>query len=187
MGFNLNPRLLRAASPLIAFALLKLLAASAFAQTADSGAADTGSVFSIVNEPDSVAMSGLVIDRESGVFPAQLHATVFIDSLSLTPDSTGLFNGRVMRRHYHTVKITARGYAPFAATVQTEASKNNYFVTCALEKAAAGVPQALEEPAIGPGWTITGCIADSRIDLAIKSDSARLQFTSPGITLRGIR
>jgi hypothetical protein len=178
MGFNAGLHAARAA------ALATLLAAAALAQPADSGnAAAVDSVFAVVNQPDGVAIGGLVIDRESGECPAQAHVRVFVDSQAVALDSAGSFAAQVLRRQYHVVRVEARGYSPFAATVATGPAKSNYFVTCALEKAAAEPPQPPAAQFAGPGWTIAGCIADSRLDLVIKSDSARLQFDERPVPL----
>jgi hypothetical protein len=184
MGYSLRNHLIKTARILLGAGLIQLSSTPASTQPADSNTvkgADSG--YAVVNKADSLSIDGLVIDKESGAFPAQTPIVVFVDSLMCTPDSTGSFGARMLRQAYHIVKVQAQGFAPFAVVVQTAPGKNNYFVTCGLEKSSSPAPLPAAEATIGPGWTISGCVADSRLDLSVKSDSARLEFDKQYVPL----
>jgi hypothetical protein len=185
MGFNMRmpPQIKKSMLLGIVFALA--LTGFTIAQPSQTDSIlDSASRFVVQSESDSIAVDGLIIDNESGAFPSQSAVTVYVDSLKFLPDTTGSFNARILRSNYHVVKVQANGFAPFAATIQTSLEKNNYFVTCGLEKTnIATLIPAAKETTIGPGWTISGCIADSRLDLAIASDSARLEFDNQQVPL----
>lgn len=132
---------------------------------------------SVSNSPmqtvDSVTISGTILDSATGVFPRSDSITIKIDSFNVTPDSEGIFSARVKRAVYHGLRITSSRFLLFSLPIPELPDKNNYFVTCLLHPAEPSNHALTKEVASdnGPCWTLSGCIVDSKHDLAIKSDS----------------
>ena len=144
------------------------------------------------NSMDSVTINGTIIDSISGGFSWNDSITVKIDSYVISPDSGGAFFKRVPVAQYHTVTVISRQYAPFSQLIPENSGKKNFFVTCVLHKknnvptkSDSGSPKTTTVS--GPCWTISGCIVDSKHDLAIESDSFTVTFDDSliKITKRG--
>ncbi len=125
----------------------------------------------------TIRIEGIVVDESTGEYPRGDSIAVTIGLHSAVPDSEGSFGFSLPPAEYYVVEVTSQDYAPLRKTVVTEESRDNYFVSCVLEKAdprevtAEPVP-VLRDSASGPPWTLTGNVIDSRLDLAVESDSA---------------
>jgi|GEM_PF-2393925 hypothetical protein len=130
---------------------------------------------------DSVTITGSILDSMTGAFPRNDPVFVKIDSSTVFPDSEGTFFKRLPHKEYHTLGIVSKQYAPFSRIISEKTDKKNYFVTCLLhfqivtQKANVKIPTN-GTMISGPCWTISGCIVDSKHDLAIKSDSFTVTF-----------
>jgi hypothetical protein len=133
-------------------------------------------VNSYVKSNDSVTISGMILDSVTGAFPQATlidPMSVKVDSIDVTPDSEGIFSVAVPRTDYHVVRIITNRFLLFSLPVSEVPDKKNYFVTCSLHPAAASNHTAEKQGASdnGPCWIVSGCIVDSKHDLAIKPDS----------------
>lgn len=135
----------------------------------------------IKSGPDSVTITGTILDSITGNFPQNDSVFAIIDSGKVVPDTEGAFSTKVPKKEFHTISVLSRHFEKISMVVKENSEKMNYFITCILRK----LPQAPNEVAInqaenkidaGPCWTVSGCIVDSKHDLAIKSDSFTVAF-----------
>lgn len=143
---------------------------STFAQANDS-----------LGSRDSVTVSGTILDSMTGAFPQNDSVFVKIDSVIMSPDADGAFFKRVAKARFHRLEVFSKQYAAFSQIVAENPAKKNYYVSCVLKKLTiaqlkpATAPQRIPVSS-GPCWILSGCIIDSKHDLAIKSDSFTVTF-----------
>ncbi len=128
-----------------------------------------------VAKKDSVTIAGAIIDSVLGTFPRDMAITVTVDSVSVVPDSEGFFSAKVPSSQFHFLGITSMRFSAFRRSIPESSNKKNYFITCAL-RASARPGKIIEKSdnALqigGPCWTISGCVVDSKHDMAVKRDS----------------
>jgi hypothetical protein len=134
-----------------------------------------------VSISDSVTINGTIFDSITGAFPRNDSIVVTIDSSAVFPDTEGTFIKHIPKGQYHSVGVISQKYAPFSRIVSENSGKKNYFITCLLHRQAIEQSSIVNKPmqskiSSGPCWTISGCIVDSKHDLAIKSDSFTVTF-----------
>jgi hypothetical protein len=122
---------------------------------------------------DSITIGGVILDSVSGAFPRTDSMAVTVDSFAVTPDSQGVFSAQVKKAAYHQLRVISNHFLLFSQPIDEIPGKNNYFVTCLLQAGTLTAPanQKKESPDNGPCWTLSGCVVDSKYDLAIKRDS----------------
>jgi hypothetical protein len=130
---------------------------------------------------DSVTVNGTILDSMTGTFPRDDSVYVKIDSCNIVPDTEGAFSAEIPKGQYHSIRVYSKHFDPFSKIVTENPDKRNYFITCVLHKLSE-TPNKIVEYQVknkkndGPCWTISGCIVDSKHDLAIKSDSFSVAF-----------
>ena len=163
---------------ILSFAINLSFIGTVVAQTRSQSTPDSISQY---RPRDSVTINGTIIDSMSGGFSLNDSILVKIDSCVISPDSDGAFFKRVLSAQYHTLKIIAKQYAPFSQLIQENSGKQNYFLTCILHR-IVGIKSKTDSVPVkrnvssGPCWTISGCVVDSKHDLAIQSDSFTVTF-----------
>ncbi len=128
---------------------------------------------------ETITIEGMILSKRSGLYPPDDSVIVFLDSISIIPDSAGNFSITVKPLPFYNLWVRSKSHIPFSKVVATKPDKNNYFVTCVLEeskKPSEPVSQPARDSVPGPPWTISGHIVDSRFETAIKSDSITLTF-----------
>lgn len=126
--------------------------------------------------PQSIRIEGIVVDESTGEFPESDSITVIIGHRAAVPDSEGTFEFSLPPAEYYVLQVTSRNYAPFRKTVVAEESRDNYFVSCVLQGSDRRDISPEPKPILGdsvpgPPWTLSGNVIDSRLDLAVESDS----------------
>jgi hypothetical protein len=141
---------------------------------------------------NSVTISGTIIDSGTGTSPREARAArgdsmvVTVDTFNAGSDSEGTFEVTVPSAEYHRLRIVSNGYGSFSRIITEEPGKKNYFVTCALRPVQPSGKTVRKEISAdnGPCWTLTGCVVDSKQDLAIKPDSGfRVTFDDSTIEI----
>jgi hypothetical protein len=133
-----------------------------------------------------ITIEGLVLDSVTGLFPLNDSISVFIDSSSVPIDSEGNFSTTAGRSQQYHLTIYSGGTVVFSSVIPDDPQKPNLFVTCMLSKkkaVSAGAPAKAAAPVEGVPWTISGCIVDSRLDLAITSPLVNLAFDDSTLAL----
>ncbi|MFP4242403.1 MAG: TonB-dependent receptor plug domain-containing protein [Chitinispirillaceae bacterium] len=147
--------------------------------SADSGKVSAGDSGAKSNK---LVVEGIVISARTGEFPRSDSVQVTVDSIKVTPDEDGMFRVEIGARNYFTVQVFSSDYELFREVVKTDSGQKNYFVSCALKERREEV--SVQKPAENTHgdtaryvpWTISGTIIDSRVDLAVESDSTVLTF-----------
>ncbi len=128
-----------------------------------------------------VVLEGLIVDENSGEFPHGDSIIVYVGDTAVHPDSEGLFQAAVLREAVVLIRVESRGFETWTRSLALDSSKSNVFITCVLTSRKTGdrtpgAPDAVAAIAEGPPWTVSGAVIDSRLDLAIESDSILLLF-----------
>lgn len=128
---------------------------------------------------EPITIEGIILSRESGLYPSDDSIIIFLDTICILPDSGGNFSIAVNPLLLYNLRVHSKSHMPFSKVIAVKPDKNNYFVTCILEKGKEHPKQVLQparDSVAGPPWTISGHIVDSRFETAIKSDSIILTF-----------
>ncbi len=135
---------------------------------------------------DSITINGIILDSIAGEYPRNDSVCITIDSLSIVPDSEGAFFAHVPKRSYHSIRTFSHHFSSFSRSVPEQSNRSNYFITILLQRRGDTLTAAVKKPignkiASGSCWTVSGCIVDSKHDLAIRSDSFKVAFDDSGI------
>ncbi len=130
---------------------------------------------------DKILIEGIVVSAQNGEFPGAENLTIKVDSLQVSADETGMFRTEINLCDFFTVQVTSSQFEIFREVVKVVPDQNNYFISVTLKERKASSTQIdnIDTPpdtAHAVPWTISGTIIDSRVDLAIKSDSTVLKF-----------
>jgi outer membrane receptor protein involved in Fe transport len=191
----------KTASGGLVFAALFMLPAACFAQVYDEGDTDSIDVVDSSREPvlidrnpvdstgiygqraanDSaiVTIEGMVVDSVTGEFPAGDGVAVYIDSLKAAIDPEGNFTITVTRADKYHLTIYSNDRILFTESIPDDPEKPSVFVTCMISRKKAiktDLPENPARPTRGVPWTISGCVVDSRLDLAVAAFGAHLFF-----------
>jgi outer membrane receptor protein involved in Fe transport len=135
---------------------------------------------------DSITIEGLVLDSASGLFPKQDSIAIFIASVRIPLDSQGNFSATIPRSTQYVLVVYSGGFSLFNRAIPDDGQKTNLFVTCMISTKKRDKSEVLNKTALptdGMPWTISGCIVDSRLDLAISSPHACLTFDDATVEL----
>ncbi len=135
-----------------------------------------------------IDVEGVVITAETGEYPRGDSIVLQVNTKTITPDDEGNFSLKIPRQESFSVTVLSKSHTGWSQHIVVEPGKQHYFVTCGLEKREVGTPQTLavgSDSVPGPPWVITGCITDSRFDVAIEHDSLVLTFDKQPVTVEG--
>lgn len=151
------------------------------------------STSTIVNKKDDelfVVIEGVILSKESGEYPVNDNFHISINSLQLKPDSIGNFSCNLPYKKFYSITISSNEYKDFTQAIPINTNKLHYFITCILEKENK---KQLKKPfnqsitknelTTGLSWEISGCITDSRFDVAIDDDSLVLTFDGEPVSV----
>lgn len=163
-----------------------------FVGSAVSAAEQSGDSLSALRtqSTDSLAITGTILDSATGTFPLHDSITVLMDSLKIIPDSEGSFVAVLPRHAYQIIRIISNAFLPLSLPISPISGKRNYFVICMLHRFAPSHRMTLLPKSVdnGPCWSLSGCVVNSKHDLAIERDSSFvLSFddTAVPVTKRG--
>ncbi len=154
---------------------------------------DTASIDAVSRraQGDMLVVEGMIISQSTGEYPTDGGVVLSVDSKEVPVDEQGMFRTSISRHEYFTLEVSSSGFESFREIIQTVDGQRNYFVTCALkpreETDSQSKPSAQKssQPRKSTDsadmleripWTISGTIIDSRVDLAVESDSTVLTF-----------